>query len=1507
MKKTLLIFFTCLSMSCFAQFSKTHYIPPLSSSTNFSAQPQNQYLYISTPSETPVNVKINTIGDGTIELIVSKDIPVEYNIGFGTNSQLHVDPSLLNTPLTNKGFIIEADNLIYVAARVLAGSYNQAGSLVSKGISALGSEFRVGAFVNTATTNNGSFRYTFLSVLATEDGTVVDFSDIKTGVTLVGNTAVGNTPPSVVLNRGQSYVLATEDNSIANKDGLIGALVKSNKPVVVNCGSYGGTNGNNNNNLDLGFDQIVSAKNIGNEYIFVRGFGLDITERPLIVVHENNTDIYLNGSTTPYNATPLNAGQYITFDGTNYSAYGSLYVRTTKNVFAYQSVGGVGTNGLQSQANQEMFFVPPLNCSTPNIVDNIPYIDRIGPILFNNRSGLNIVTERGATMEISINGVRQPVGVAPQDILGKPDFVTYTRTGLTGDIGVFSSKQVYVSFFGSSGAATYGGYYSGFDLKPEITFNSVLSTDTGCIPNIELSITSDPLNNRFQWVHNGQDIPGAISNTYTPSLSEKGPGYYQVKKTIISCGTTTPSDEIPVSDCPINTDADGVSNNIDIDNDNDGITNCTESYGDKAIAASSSTGIVAIGNYSNSYISSTIPLGTGINTFSGNADDSFTTNLAAGKTNAIIYKLDFNSPISLGLKYNALGSATISSLSNEEFVIKSDIDKTLTVLNPSNQLLIDTNYDGIYESGVTEYSSFDIRFRLNGTVLLPSSGPPPAVDFKFQTYLSKSISFTHKNLSDSDINSVSFSFYAVCVPRDSDGDGITDDLDLDTDNDGILDSIEAQGLNTFIPYSTVDVNKDGLSDAFGTGLNPVDSDSDTIKDYLDLDSDNDGIYDLVESGSTAADTNLDGIIDGANFGANGLSNSVETTPESGILNYDIRDTDSDGIKNYLELDSDNDLCNDVIEAGFLDPNNDGILGNIAPPTVNTNGKVTSGIGGYTVPSSNYITAAPIVITSQPNVSPTCELQNATIIVADNGGNTYQWELSTNGSTWTPITNNATYSQETTNTLLITSVKNAMNGYKYRVQLNKVGNSCGLLSNETTLTVYPLPVVNPVTIVQCDDDSDGFSNFNLTVKNNTISSDPTAQFSYYISFSGAENSEPNKLINNPLSFKNTTAGSMSVWARTENSNGCFSVSQVNLVVSTTQIPPSYNMTFEICDDLGTANDDTDGIATFDFSSVTTDILRILPDPNTAYSIKYYKNEQDALSENDEILNTTNYRNEGYRDEQRIWVRVESTADNACYGLSPRILLKVNPKPNIDTNEDQQDDELVCSNLPSFFVRLDSGIQDGSPESDYTYQWTKDNMSLTSETMSFLEVNAVGTYSVKVNSAFGCSRTRTIKVAASDVAAIQSIDIIDLADTNTVTVNVTGQGKYEYSFDEPNGPFQLSNFFDNVTAGIHEVYINDSNGCGTVSKTIAILGAPKFFTPNGDGYNDYWNLKGANKDFNSKSIIFIFDRYGKLLSKINPSDRGWDGTFNGLTLPSDDYWFTIKLEDDREIKGHFSLKR
>jgi gliding motility-associated-like protein len=1655
MKKILVLFFVFSSISCLAQFSKTHYIPPVTAQNGLA---EDHYLYISTPSLTNVNFKIIEIGGAIITGVVSNAIPYVYSIGAGNTTQLFTPKTSIGI-IQNKGFIIEAEDLVYASVRVNSsrnnnGSYNHAGGLVSKGNSALGTTFRLGAMLNP---NVDGSLLNFASILSTENNTSVTISNIPVG-TIFSDGTVYTVPIVVTLNKNESYVMALTNyagnNSPSNSSKMIGALVETNKPVVVNSGSFGGSNSTSTNGRDVGFDQIVPFEKTGKEYIFVKGIGNDDLERVLLIAHKPNTIINLNGSTAPY-ITLVNAGDYIAIDGSQFSN-GNLYVKTTENVFAYQSIGGSA-----SPANQNLFFVPPLNCATPNNVDNIPLIESIGNTIFDG--GLNIITERGAL--VKINGVA--ITDSPVNITGNLDFVRYSINGLYGNVAVKSDKQVYVSYFGTNGAATYGGYYSGFDLKPEIISEIKMGASSNCIPNVDLKISTLSAYNSFQWYENDVAIPGATNNSFAPTQ----PGFYHVVGSISGCVSDVVSDKIPVSSCPTNMDNDIANDNIDVDNDNDGITNCTESYGNQNINVSNpNNGNITINTYSNSFTGVITTAGTGlpIGTFTGSTDGSFITEIPVGKANSVTYTMSFTNPMSVGIEYITTANSTDLLNADAEYVVNSDLNKTITVLNPNNQLLIDTNYDGIYETGITQYSSFEIRFRLNGTApLVPGSGT-----FQFLTYLANSISFTHKNLSDTNPNRVSLKFFTPCIPKDSDLDGIADQLDTDSDNDGIPDVIEAQANNT-VTLSIADTNKNGLDNAFEPGFAPVDTDNDGILDYLDLDSDNDGILDSVETEN---------------------------------------DLDADGIRNFRDLDSDQDLCSDVIEAGFLDPDGDGKYGS-SPVTVDINGLVSG--APYTIPNSNYLISAPIVITTQPNVSPTCELQNATIALVDNGGNTYQWQLSTNGTNWTDITDNATYSGAATNTLLLTSVTNAMNGYKYRVQLNKIGNSCGLTSDETTLTVYALPVVNDITIIQCDDDLDAVSTFNLTVKNDVISSNYTNEtFTYYTSLAGANTADAAQLIATPLAFTNTTAGTMPVWARVLNTNGCFRIAELTLQVLATNIPSTYNIQVQpVCDDFldtnginNANNNKRDGIATFDFSATKTTIQNLLPTTaGVVYNINYYRNQADALAELNVITDISNYRNIGYQNTQNIWVRVDSDADNACYGLGPFVTLTVEtlpfanavsiprqcddnqdgiftfntaaletnllgtnqsfpvsvtyfdaaniplkdangvlisspfpatfttasqtikavvtnittqkcfdettisfivddlpeafavpvtltsicddesdnpltqdgklafntstfqttilngqigmnvkyfdqngnslpsplpnpfvtgtqnvkvvvenpintictasidipfivqPLPNINLNTDGSDDELVCSNLPTFFVQLNAGIQDGSPTSNYTYIWSKDGTVLSGKTAYTLDVNAEGIYTVKVTNVSSCSSIRTLKVTASDIAFIQIVDVVDMADVNTVTVNVTGAGDYEYSLDEVSGYFQDSNFFTNVTAGIHEVFINDKNGCGAVSKVIAVVGVPKFFTPNNDGYNDYWNVKGINADFNANSIIYIFDRYGKLLKQLRPASDGWDGTFNGNTLPSDDYWYTVKLEDGREAKGHFSLKR
>ncbi len=123
-----------------------------------------------------------------------------------------------------------------------------------------------------------------------------------------------------------------------------------------------------------------------------------------------------------------------------------------------------------------------------------------------------------------------------------------------------------------------------------------------------------------------------------------------------------------------------------------------------------------------------------------------------------------------------------------------------------------------------------------------------------------------------------------------------------------------------------------------------DTDFDGVVNKLDLDSDNDGILDLDEAGHGAEDDDHDGRIDGLDyeFDDNGLFDDLETSPESGILNYTIGDSEStpDGIFDAYEIDADGDTCFDALEEDISDPDNDGTAGT-GVPTVDVNGLITS--------------------------------------------------------------------------------------------------------------------------------------------------------------------------------------------------------------------------------------------------------------------------------------------------------------------------------------------------------------------------------------------------------------------------------------------------------------------------------------------------------------------------------------------------------------------------------------
>jgi gliding motility-associated-like protein len=236
-----------------------------------------------------------------------------------------------------------------------------------------------------------------------------------------------------------------------------------------------------------------------------------------------------------------------------------------------------------------------------------------------------------------------------------------------------------------------------------------------------------------------------------------------------------------------------------------------------------------------------------------------------------------------------------------------------------------------------------------------------------------------------------------------------------------------------------------------------------------------------------------------------------------------------------------------------------------------------------------------------------------------------------------------------------------------------------------------------------------------------------------------------------------------------------------------------------------------------------------------------------------------------------------------------------------------DELICSDNPNFTKIIDAGLLDVTTQNQHTYTWYLNNSLLPNQTNYSLTVNTEGVYKVEVKNSNGCVESRLITVTSSNLAVIDTIVVTDLVEENSIEVVLSNapHGNYVYSLDGVY--FQTSATFSNILPGIYTVYIKDLKGCGTLPKQVSVLGIPKYFTPNGDGFNDHWNMVGVNQKFNSKSTVFIYDRFGKLLFQTTPLTSGWDGTYNGQPMISSDYWYSISLEDGRVMKGHFSLKR
>ena len=228
----------------------------------------------------------------------------------------------------------------------------------------------------------------------------------------------------------------------------------------------------------------------------------------------------------------------------------------------------------------------------------------------------------------------------------------------------------------------------------------------------------------------------------------------------------------------------------------------------------------------------------------------------------------------------------------------------------------------------------------------------------------------------------------------------------------------------------------------------------------------------------------------------------------------------------------------------------------------------------------------------------------------------------------------------------------------------------------------------------------------------------------------------------------------------------------------------------------------------------------------------------------------------------------------------VQLTMNPIPAIVQNETA----ILCETKS---VLLDAGIN------NVTYNWS------TTETTKSISVTSPGTYTVTVTSPNDCTNLKTIVVTENLIPIITNVEI----DNRKVTIITAISGDYEYSLDGIN--YQNSNVFENTIGGVKKAYVREKNNCGKATFDFTLILFPKFFTPNGDTYNDFFSMEGFQ--FINNTTIAIFDRYGKLITYLNKTNLTWDGTLLGKPLPASDYWYKAILQDGTELKGHFALIR
>ena len=471
---------------------------------------------------------------------------------------------------------------------------------------------------------------------------------------------------------------------------------------------------------------------------------------------------------------------------------------------------------------------------------------------------------------------------------------------------------------------------------------------------------------------------------------------------------------------------------------------------------------------------------------------------------------------------------------------------------------------------------------------------------------------------------------------------------------------------------------------------------------------------------------------------------------------------------------------------------------------------------------------------------------------------YQWQLSDdNSDTWTDITG------ETTPNYLFSDT-NTSGTFLYRLTVANGSNIdsafCRIASDNFTIEIIETPKALTGEAEQ----------FFCTTQNPTIANiEVSATAIWYNAEIGG----------NILPDETRLTNGVTYYAAKETINGC--ESDDRFAVLATIVSPTLavnNISVVVCDNL---NDDEEVI---DFT-IYESLLTNCSDCN----FNFFTSQSGAENyyEDEHIVESTNYN--WSIDNPIIYVRIDSA--DYCYQIA-EIAVRLQATPIIDI----PDFIGMCEGDNEITIDAGNGFEN--------YLWSTGE---TTQNISILTAD-IGSYSVTVTqdyTAYSCSTTKDFEVVLSNEAMIQNIEIEDWMDTNnSITVNLSNLSVGDYEFSLNDITYQDENVFTRLSIGEYTIYARDKNGCGTITKNIYILNAPKYFTPNGDGFHDTWSIMYSETE--ETLDIKIYDRYGKLLKTLD-KNSSWDGSYKGKNMPTSDYWFVVTRSNSRNYTGHFTLKR